>query len=87
MVIASPLVKGDTHWGRPTSDEEVPAGWCHTRRGSRAQRSPYGSAEAPQVVATNHLSVNAPVTGFAAVNDAIVIRAGNELIRVGQAKD
>ena len=42
------------------------------------------SAEAPQVVATNRLSVDAPVTGFAAVDDAIVIRAGTELIRVGR---
>lgn len=42
------------------------------------------SAEAPEVVATNHLSVDAPVTGFAAVDDAIVIRAGTEVIRVGQ---
>lgn len=42
------------------------------------------SAEAPEVVATNHLSVDAPVTGFAVVDDAIVIRAGTEVIRVGQ---
>ena len=45
------------------------------------------SAEAPQVVATNHLSVDAPVTGFAAVDDAIVIRTGTEVIRVGRAMD
>lgn len=43
------------------------------------------SAEAPQVVATNHLSVDAPVTGFAAVDDAIVIRAGTDVIRVSGA--
>ena len=42
------------------------------------------SAEAPEVIATNHLSVDAPVTGFAVVDDAIVIRAGTEVIRVGQ---
>jgi len=42
------------------------------------------SADAPEVVATNHLSVDAPVTGFAAVDDAIVIRAGTEVIRVGR---
>ena len=41
------------------------------------------SAETPDVLATNHLSVDAPVTGFAAVDDAIVIRAGTEVIRVG----
>lgn len=41
------------------------------------------SAQAPHVVATNHLSVDSPVTGFAAVDDAIVIRAGAETIRVG----
>ena len=45
------------------------------------------SAAAPQVVATNHLSVNAPVTGLAAVDDAIVIRAGSKVIRVGHAAD
>ncbi len=45
------------------------------------------SAEAPQVVATNQLSVDAPVTGFAAVDDAIVIRAGGDVIRVGRAAD
>ena len=43
------------------------------------------SAGAPEIVATNHLSVDAPVTGFAAVDDAIVIRAGTEVIRVGRA--
>ncbi len=42
------------------------------------------SAEAPEVIATNHLSVDAPVTGFAVVDDAIVIRAGTEVIRVGR---
>ena len=42
------------------------------------------SAEAPEVLATNVLSVDAPVTGFAAVDDAIVIRAGSEAIRVGR---
>ncbi len=41
------------------------------------------SAESPEVVATNYLSVDAPVTGFAVVDDAIVIRAGTEVIRVG----
>ena len=41
-------------------------------------------SEAPDVVATNHLTVEAPVTGFAAVDDAIVIRAGAEAIRVGR---
>ena len=45
------------------------------------------STDAPDVLATNHLSVDAPVTGFAAVDDAIVIRAGTEVIRVGQATD
>ncbi len=45
------------------------------------------SAEAPRVVATNHLSVDAPVTGFAAVDDAIVIRAGTDVIRVGRTSD
>ena len=43
------------------------------------------SADAPEVVATNRLSVDAPVTGFAAVDNAIVIRAGTEVIRVGRA--
>ncbi len=42
------------------------------------------SADAPRVVAANVLSVAAPVTGFAAVDDAIVIRAGAEVIRVGR---
>ena len=42
------------------------------------------SPEAPEVIATNHLSVDAPVTGFAVVDDAIVIRAGTEVIRVGR---
>lgn len=42
------------------------------------------SAEAPELIATNHLSVDAPVTGFAVVDDAIVIRAGTEVIRVGR---
>ena len=42
------------------------------------------SAVAPEVIATNSLSVEAPVTGFAVVDDAIVIRAGAEVIRVGQ---
>ena len=42
------------------------------------------SADAPRVVAANVLSVEAPVTGFAAVDDAIVIRAGAEVIRVGR---
>ena len=45
------------------------------------------TAEAPRVVATNHLSVDAPVTGFAAVDDAIVIRAGRDVIRVGRSAD
>ena len=45
------------------------------------------SAGAPEVVATNHLTVDAPVTGFAAVDDAIVIRAGTEVIRVGQTME
>ena len=40
------------------------------------------SAKTAQVVATNHLSVSAPVTAIAAVDDAILIRAGTELIRV-----
>lgn len=47
----------------------------------------HASADAPRVVATNHLSVAAPVTGFAAVDDAIVIRAGTEVIRVGRPMD
>lgn len=42
------------------------------------------TSEAPDVVATNHLTVEAPVTGFAAVDDAIVIRAGADTIRVGR---
>ena len=42
------------------------------------------SPDAPEVLATNHLSVDSPVTGFAAVDDAIVIRAGTEVIRVGR---
>lgn len=41
-------------------------------------------SEAPDVVAANHLTVEAPVTGFAAVDDAIVIRADAEAIRVGR---
>ena len=45
------------------------------------------TAEAPEVIATNHLSVDAPVTGFAAVDDAIVIRAGRDVIRVGRSAD
>ena len=45
------------------------------------------STDAPEVLATNHLSVDAPVTGFAAVDDAIVIRAGTEVIRVGRSAD
>ncbi len=44
----------------------------------------HARADTPEVVATNHLSVDAPVTGFAAVDDAIVIRAGTEVIRVGR---
>lgn len=42
------------------------------------------SAAAPEVVAANRLAVDAPVTGFAAVDDAIVVRAGTEVIRVGR---
>lgn len=42
------------------------------------------STAAPEPIATNHLSVDAPVTGFAVVDDAIVIRAGHEVIRVGR---
>ena len=45
------------------------------------------TAEAPEVIATNHLSVDSPVTGFAAVDDAIVIRAGRDVIRVGGPAD
>ena len=45
------------------------------------------SIDAPEVFATNPLSVDAPVTGFAAVDDAIVIRAGTEVIRVGRSSD
>lgn len=45
------------------------------------------STDAPEVLATNRLSVDAPVTGFAAVDDAIVIRAGTEVIRVGRSAD
>ena len=45
------------------------------------------STDAPEVLSTNHLSIDAPVTGFAAVDDAIVIRAGTEVIRVGQSVD
>ena len=45
------------------------------------------SPEAPDVVATNHLSVDAPVTGFAAVDDSIVIRAGTEGVRVGRTAE
>jgi outer membrane protein assembly factor BamB len=41
------------------------------------------SADGAVVVATNHLSVSAPVTAIAAVDDAIVIRAGTEIIRIG----
>ena len=41
------------------------------------------SSDAPDVITTNHLSVDAPVTGFAAVDDAIVIRAAPKVIRVG----
>ena len=42
------------------------------------------SAAAPERIATNRLTVEAPVTGFAVVDDAIVIRAGREVIRIGQ---
>ena len=45
------------------------------------------SPDAPEVLSTNPLSVDAPVTGFAAVDDAIVIRAGTEVIRVGRPAD
>ena len=41
------------------------------------------SADAPEIVSTNRLTVDAPVTGYAVVNDAIVFRAGQEVIRVG----
>ena len=45
------------------------------------------SDAAAEVVATNRLSVDAPVTGYAAVDDAIVIRAGTEVIRVGRTRE
>ena len=41
------------------------------------------SADAPEIVSTNRLTVDAPVTGYAVVDDAIVFRAGQEVIRVG----
>ena len=42
------------------------------------------TATNPEVLSTNHLSVEAPVTGYAVVDGAIVIRAGKEVIRVGR---
>ena len=42
------------------------------------------SAESPEAVATNHLSVESPVTGVAVVDGAIIIRAGRDVIRVGR---
>ena len=41
------------------------------------------TADGPHVVATNHISVSAPVTGYAVVDGAIVVRAGREIIRIG----
>lgn len=78
----------------------IPAAPAPTTRAANAQdpRTPAEAAEAPttraanaqdapEVLATNRLSVDAPVTGFAAVDDAIVIRAGTEVIRVGGSAD
>ncbi len=45
------------------------------------------SGDEPEVLATNSLTVDAPVTGYAAVNDAIVIRAGHDVIRVGRTPE
>ncbi len=83
---------GDVQWTHrlPASTWATPLGhedlvYFFTTRGiTQVLRA---SAAAPQVVATNHLSVEAPVTGFAAVDDAIVIRAGGDVIRVGRAAD
>ena len=70
-------------WATPLGHEDLV--YFFTTRGiTQVLRA---SAAAPQVVATNRLSVDAPVTGFAAVDDAIVIRAGGDVIRVGRAAD
>ena len=70
-------------WATPLGHEDLV--YFFTTRGiTQVLRA---SAERPQVVATNHLSVDAPVTGFAAVDDAVVIRAGSDVIRVGRAAD
>ena len=45
------------------------------------------SPEAVEVVSTNHLSVDGPVTGYAVSEDAIVIRAGREIIRLSSPRD
>ncbi len=45
------------------------------------------SAGAPEVLATNHLELDAPLTGFAAVDEAIILRAGQEVLRVGSGND
>ncbi len=83
---------GTVHWTHrlPASTWATPLGhddrvYFFTEQGvTQVLRASTG---APEVLSTNHLSVDAPVTGFAAVDDAIVIRAGTEVIRVGRAMD
>ena len=83
---------GTVHWTHrlPASTWATPLGhddrvYFFTEQGvTQVLRA---STDAPEVLSTNHLSVDAPVTGFAAVDDAIVIRAGTEVIRVGQSVD
>ena len=82
---------GDVHWTHrlPASTWATPLGhgdrvYFFTDRGvTEVLRA---SAAAPERLATNHLSVDAPVTGFAVVDDAIVIRAGRDVIRVGRPR-
>ena len=83
---------GTVHWTHrlPASTWATPLGhddrvYFFTEQGvTQVLRA---STDAPEVLSTNHLSIDAPVTGFAAVDDAIVIRAGTEVIRVGQSVD
>ncbi len=83
---------GVVHWTHrlPASTWATPLGhddhvYFFTKQGvTQVLRA---SAAAPEVISTNHLSVDAPVTGFAIVNDAIVIRAGTDVIRVGRPMD
>ena len=84
---ASPFVYRDcVYWVNPAgaarclAPESGAVRWTHRLPDSITQVLRRGARGGP----TNHLSVDAPVTGVAVVNDAIVIRAGTEVIRVGR---